>query len=104
MEGLWIPVQYNHRNIHATIIIHNTQEAKDGIEELMCKMMGLKKTTGKTTMAEAMTQEEAVAYNEGYEAALASVLPNTRKICAPEIEINGEKLLSQPKKRKNTDK
>lgn len=101
---MWIPVQYNDKNIHATIVIRDTQEAKDGIEELMCKMMGLKKTVGKVTMAVPMTQEEAVAYNEGYEAALASVLPNTRKIYAPEIEIEGEKLLSQPKKRKNTDK
>ena len=48
MEGRFVPVQYMSKNkkYNSVIVINNTQEDKDYVEELLCKMMGIKKTVG----------------------------------------------------------
>lgn len=105
MEGQYIPVQYMSKNkkYNSTIVINNTQEDKDYIEELLCKMMGIKKTVGNVTFGEAMTDKEALAYNRGFEAGLAAVVKNVTVIDGPDVYLEGEKIITgpKPKKRKN---
>lgn len=103
MEGQYIPVQYMSKNKKCSIVINNTQEDKDYIEELLCKMMGIKKTVGNVTFGEAMTDKEALAYNRGFEAGLASIWKKVTVIDGPDVYLDGEKIITgpKPKKRKN---
>jgi hypothetical protein len=102
MEG-YVPVQYITKNTKCAIVINDTQEDRAYIEELLCKMLGIKKTVGKVTFGDSTTnKEEALAYNRGFEAGLATTIKNMEVIDGPDIYVEGEKLITGPKKRKNS--
>lgn len=99
MEG-YVPVQYISEYHNATIVCADTQDDKDHIEGLLCKMLGIKETVGKVKFGDSMTDKEALAYNRGFEAALATATKNLEVIDGPDIYVEGEKVITGPKKRK----
>lgn len=100
MEG-FIPVQYLNGKYKMLIVIENTQENKDYVEELLCKMIGIQTTVGKVRIGEAMTKEEALAYNRGFQDCLAATGNPKVFVDGPDVYLDGKKIITGPKKRKN---
>jgi hypothetical protein len=95
-----IPVQYNGKKAKASLVIRNDQDDKDCAEEMICKLLGIRKTKGKVTFGPSMTAEECLIYNQGYTAGIASKIKNTVVIDVPEIkDKDGKVLISGSKKR-----
>lgn len=92
-----LPVQYISSKINATIVIENTQENKDTIEEVLCNMLGIRKTVGNVKIGPPMTVSEAVRYNEGFDAAM-KIAKNVTIIECPDIEIDGKLVIKGPKR------
>ncbi len=92
-----LPVQYISSKINATIVIENTRENKDAIEEVLCNMLGIRKTVGNVKIGPPMTVSEAVRYNEGFDTAM-KIATNVTIIESPDIEIDGELVIKGPKR------
>ena len=85
-----VPVQYNTRKKKATLVIRDNDEEKEHVEELICKLLNIKKTKGKVSFGPSMTAEECLIYNEGYTDAIASRIKNAVLVDAPEVKVDGK--------------
>lgn len=92
-----IPVQYNTRKKKATLVIENNDEDKEHVEELICKLLNIKKTKGKVSFGPSMTAEQCLIYNEGYIEGVAAKIRNVVVVDAPEVKE--EKTWSRKSKR-----
>ena len=93
-----IPVQYNTKKYKANLVIK--KDDKDHAEELICKLLGIRKTKGKLSFGPSMTARECEIYNEGYIAGLSSTMKNPTIIDAPAIkDKDGNVAITGAKKR-----
>lgn len=99
-----IPVQYNGKNTKASLVIVNNQDNKDCAEELICKLLGIRKTKGKLSFGPSMTAEECLIYNQGYSAGVASTIKTTVVVDVQDIkDKDGNVVITGAKKRQRED-